>query len=84
MSFIEREFYRSPHGPTAADHDVWILAFDVDERRLYVRHEWHVRGNKGVEAFDIENGTRAWTYWTTPPDGMENGAMVWSATRIAR
>ncbi len=54
MAFIEREFYRSPHGPTAADQDVWFLVFDANTRQLYVRHEWHVRSNKGVETFDID------------------------------
>jgi hypothetical protein len=36
----------------------------------------------GVEAFDVETGTRAWTYWTTKPEGTEDGAMVWSTVAI--
>ena len=32
----------------------------------------------GVEAFDPATGMKAWTYWTTPKEGTEDGAMVWS------
>jgi polyvinyl alcohol dehydrogenase (cytochrome) len=35
----------------------------------------------GVEAFDIETGDRAWTYYTVPESG-ENGAMVWSTVSV--
>lgn len=35
----------------------------------------------GVEAFKIEDGTRAWTYYTAAETG-ENGAMVWSTVGV--
>jgi outer membrane protein assembly factor BamB len=35
----------------------------------------------GVEAFDTEDGSHLWTYWTVP-EGGENGAMVWSTVSI--
>jgi polyvinyl alcohol dehydrogenase (cytochrome) len=38
-----------------------------------------VRG--GVEAFDINDGSPLWTYWTIPEAG-ENGAMVWSTVTV--
>jgi polyvinyl alcohol dehydrogenase (cytochrome) len=34
-----------------------------------------------VEAFDAEDGSRLWTYWTVPETG-ENGAMVWSTVSV--
>jgi len=36
----------------------------------------------GVEAFDISNGQRVWTYLTTPMASTENGAMVWSTVSV--
>lgn len=36
----------------------------------------------GVEAFDISNGQRVWTYLTVPAAGPENGAMVWSTVSV--
>ena len=36
----------------------------------------------GVEAFDTNDGTRLWTYWTVPSDTGENGAMVWSTVSV--
>jgi outer membrane protein assembly factor BamB len=35
----------------------------------------------GVEAFKIDDGTHAWTYYTVPETG-ENGAMVWSTVSV--
>jgi outer membrane protein assembly factor BamB len=35
----------------------------------------------GVEAFNIDDGSRAWTYYTVPESG-ENGAMVWSTVSV--
>jgi hypothetical protein len=35
----------------------------------------------GVEAFDIADGKRVWTYYTVPETG-ENGAMVWSTVSV--
>jgi outer membrane protein assembly factor BamB len=35
----------------------------------------------GVEAFDIQDGNRLWTYWTVPESG-ENGAMIWSTVSV--
>jgi len=35
----------------------------------------------GVEAFDVANGNRLWTYLTVPKTG-ENGAMVWSTVTV--
>jgi outer membrane protein assembly factor BamB len=35
----------------------------------------------GVEAFDIQDGSHLWTYWTVP-EGGENGAMVWSTVSV--
>ena len=53
MAFIEREFYRA-RGPAPADEDVWLLVFDSEVRELFVRHDWQLRGNSGVEAFDVD------------------------------
>lgn len=36
----------------------------------------------GVEAFDIKDGKRVWTYLTVPDAGPENGAMVWSTVTV--
>jgi hypothetical protein len=44
--------------------------------------EGYAESRGGVEAFDTETGKRAWTYWTVPPDGPEDGAMVWSSVAI--
>ncbi|HEX4351431.1 MAG TPA: PQQ-binding-like beta-propeller repeat protein [Polyangiales bacterium] len=35
----------------------------------------------GVEAFDVNDGSHLWTYWTVPETG-ENGAMVWSTVSV--
>ncbi|HEY2732797.1 MAG TPA: PQQ-binding-like beta-propeller repeat protein [Polyangiales bacterium] len=35
----------------------------------------------GVEAFDTNDGSRLWTYWTVPETG-ENGAMIWSTVSV--
>jgi polyvinyl alcohol dehydrogenase (cytochrome) len=40
-----------------------------------------INARGGVEAFDIRDGSRLWTYWTVPETG-ENGAMVWSTVSV--
>jgi polyvinyl alcohol dehydrogenase (cytochrome) len=40
-----------------------------------------INARGGVEAFDIQDGSRLWTYWTVPETG-ENGAMVWSTVSV--
>jgi outer membrane protein assembly factor BamB len=35
----------------------------------------------GVEAFNTDDGSQLWTYWTVPESG-ENGAMVWSTVSV--
>jgi len=54
MAFIEREFFRSASGPSAADEDVWFLVYDQETRGLFVRHDWQVMGRNGAEAFDVD------------------------------
>jgi hypothetical protein len=53
MTVIEREFYRSFRGPGAADEDFWLLVFDHETKRLFVRHEWQTTRHTGVDEFEI-------------------------------
>jgi hypothetical protein len=52
---------RSARGPVMNDEDWWRLAFDTENKRLYVEHEWahlDVRGrgaaNSGTEQIEIQ------------------------------
>lgn len=54
MAFIERVFFRKLRGPAPTDEDVWRLVYDDEARQVFIRHEWQARGNKGVEAYDID------------------------------
>jgi hypothetical protein len=53
MAVIQREFYRSARGPSPADEDWWVLAFDGRTGRLFVRHEWQATGHGGMDEFEI-------------------------------
>jgi hypothetical protein len=53
MAAIQRQFYRSARGPERDDEDVWRLVFDVEARRLLVRHEWQATGHSGFDEFDV-------------------------------
>ena len=54
MQIVQREFYRSPRGPTPKDEDVWRLVFDYGTKRLVVRHEWETRSHSGFDEFNID------------------------------
>jgi len=60
------------HGIVATGHACGPLEMDSRD---------HSKARGGVEAFDIETGTRKWVYFTVPETG-ENGAMVWSSVAI--
>jgi hypothetical protein len=53
MAILEREFYRSARGPAPADEDTWQLVFDRNEKRLFVRHEWHATRHVGMDEFTL-------------------------------
>jgi hypothetical protein len=53
MATVQRQFYRSARGPERDDEDVWRLVFDVETRRLLVRHEWQATGHSGFDEFDV-------------------------------
>ena len=60
MTLLKRELFRSARGPVMNDEDWWRLAFDTENKRLYVEHEWaHLdvrsRGaaNSGTEQIEI-------------------------------
>ncbi len=40
MALLKRELFRSARGTVMNDEDWWRLAFDTENKRLYVEHEW--------------------------------------------
>jgi hypothetical protein len=54
MTTLERESYRSFHGPAPTDEDAWRLVFDHAEMRLTVRHEWQTTRHGGKDEFTID------------------------------
>jgi hypothetical protein len=54
MTTAEREFYRSPRGPSPTDEDIWRLAFDESTRQLVVRHEWRTTRHSGIYDFTVD------------------------------
>jgi hypothetical protein len=53
MAAINREFYQTWRGPGPADQDSWSLVFDMETRRLLVRHEWQTTRHDGVDEFEV-------------------------------
>jgi hypothetical protein len=53
MDAIQQEFYRSARGPAPTDEDLWLLVFDRETKRLFVRHEWQAARHNGVDEFEI-------------------------------
>jgi len=53
MDGIEREFHRSPRGPSPADEDAWSLVFDPLAKRILVRHVWETGAGSGVADWDV-------------------------------
>jgi hypothetical protein len=53
MAAIQQGFYRSARGPAPTDEDSWLLVFDRETKRLFVRHEWQAARHNGVDEFEI-------------------------------
>ena len=53
MALINRQFYQSWRGPSPADQDSWCLVFDLENRRLLVRHEWQTSRHDGFDELEV-------------------------------
>jgi hypothetical protein len=53
MAVINRKFYQSWRGPAPADQDHWSLVFELDTRRLLVRHDWQTSRHDGFDEMEL-------------------------------